>query len=279
MPDHDFYFTDKARGYPAAVERRAVFDSLYSGSRGRSTSDDCRQAQDVINRWRAKVNQLRSLDCSGVRGPRGQWVRNCPPTGVVRGEKRQLRSCNLDRVCPWCFARAHAVGIYKTLERALFLDTPARGKYKLLLRSETLAVEKGRSYFYALSYGRGLVDMLYKLNQPGSVGFASLIALYPRKDRWCASVRLLSVVPEDWQAGDRWKASKPILLKKQLIPYAARFGSYPAGLLAGDGAMLAQYLDSELPVKLKSCFGLLTKRTFNGRASKFKEEGDGPGGV
>jgi hypothetical protein len=277
MPDHPFHFTDTAQGYPARVERQAVIG--YVSSRGEDVRYTCcRRSEGVVGTWRTRVDRLKVAGCHSVAGPKAQWARNCPPTGVVRDEKRKLRFCNLSRVCPWCFARAHAVGTYKLLERALFPGNTLLSGFKLLIRSETLVVERDRNFAYAIYYGRGFVDTIQGVKLATASGFTSLLAVYPRKDRWCVSARMLAVVPEDWEdLGPKWKTSRSIRFKRQLVPYAARFGFYPKGLLTGDEHMLANYLDADVPVKLRKSFGILTQRSSSGRASKLKEEGDGTG--
>lgn len=51
-----------------------------------------------------------------------KWrIRRCPPVGVS-AKGAQPHSCNYNQVCPWCFARKHAVPLYKDLHR-LFFET------------------------------------------------------------------------------------------------------------------------------------------------------------
>ena len=245
----------------------------------------CERTMEILHLWRNRITRLRGAGWADVSGPKAQWLRNCPPTHVDRDEKRQLRACNLAKVCPWCWSRQHGSDLYQKLVDFLF---PGPGKitdgpwYRIGVKTSSYLAPVGGRFTDAIYHGCGYADVMHRVHLRKAVGSCHHNVIYPHKDRWKVSTRLMVLVPEDFcDELPGWRYSRPIVFRKNLIPYVAQFAAYPLGLLTGNEEMMVQYLNANVPLKLKSSFGVLTARGawhgHNGDASE-PEEGLGEGG-
>ena len=284
MPDHIFEFTGPRKGLYHATQRSALLRALFPKEEIYSKEVCCQRTLDVLTLWRKRVEALKAAGCLRLqkeedKKSRSQWVRNCPPHYIEREERRGLRSCNITKICPWCWTKAYGSDTYSAIADYLFPGgKPKTQLYRLVAREVTFTSPVGDTLFDLIYYARGYADTVRKARlDRKTVGAFQLTAIYAtKKKEWRSSTRFLALIPADqeWKV-EGWRVSAPIETKRQVVPFAARFGAYHWGALTGDAGMMAEYLNAKIPLKLKSTFGVFNNRGRNiGDVSTLHEAGE-----
>jgi len=88
--------------------------------------DDMQRNFDYLRkRWHAVLQSLAESNWKPLLDAEGdlstlnlQYMRNCPPFSVVTADKN--RTCNRDRICPFCYARRNVMRPFVRMERVLY---------------------------------------------------------------------------------------------------------------------------------------------------------------
>jgi hypothetical protein len=133
MPDFDFNVVRVPKASRHVAARYVLLEGLTQ--RRIARLPDKSYAAHLVGKvratWRNLLNRLRRAKWEKATDPLSlQYLRNCPPVGVVTD--RLSRICSERLLCPFCYAR-EALKTFRKVEAALF-----DGKY---LKKECWAVE------------------------------------------------------------------------------------------------------------------------------------------
>lgn len=115
----DYVVTHVCEAYRHRATRRCLFIPLFGHGSRRALLDVQAAFDRVRAMWRKRCYDLHMTNWPPLRAWRAMtYAMNCPPFGVRTGTK--ARTCKLDKVCPFCFARTRAEWPFRRLEVVLY---------------------------------------------------------------------------------------------------------------------------------------------------------------
>lgn len=163
--------------------------------------------EHLIRLWRARANELAAHRFRGIRNVQDYvYAANCPPVGV-KTQFKDLWSCNLRSICPWCWCRQHVRETFYRFSRALYAgaeDTPY--PYHLVLIRTHRYYPDGPDGWSCEEVVQDFVKhnkgTYYQISMKAALGATSLCSIEPpraynQNPCWTVQHRLLALIRED----------------------------------------------------------------------------------
>lgn len=271
---------------------RAARYSLAGSTAGKGVEADTQESidavMDLLDRWRARLEQLRLEGWRPVSDKIGLiFLMNCPLVGVTT-DQTGLRPCNHSNICPFCWARTYVMGPFNRITHALLdpkskIDSSLTTVWESYVRVWFNRKDNTPSDIFEGSISRKLENINRCFSS--TTGAYSLYSVEPESDNWKLNLRTLLLMPsrktppedvsfveDGCQVSRSVRVNEGEINHQSLAAILGRIGSYPNSLLTGPSDLVCRILQDKTTKTLNGSRRIYRTADFYGDLRGFKAQ-------